>query len=795
MASKLSFDIDINNQGFVRGMQESSKATQDVKKATEEYLQDFGSLRKQLAGAKKDAQNLAVQFAMLGEAEKNSEYGKELAENLQLAIEKAAELQDVMADTNDAIKNAASDTAGLDALKEVFDIGKEAATAYIGVLGRLTGSEKELKNVVSSLIAVQGAFNTVQKVTNQLQKNSATMIALQRAGVLSLARAEQISAAAARTSALAVRGLGLALKSVPFIGIAAAVLALGKAFIEFAIGANKVSKSQESVKKELTGTQRVIKQVADTFNRNYATALSKTLTLYKQLQSQYKKLSTDHQKTEWIKQNADKFKELGLSVNTVNDADKVLIKQSADVIQAFKLRAQEAAEAARLQDLYTQRILAETEARKKAGQNNFKAGQQVAEGDVSRYGLQEGIDYKKYNNKVGLFYTDAGAMKAMTASAARNIQTYTKDIDAEIEESANRLAKAEEDYNKQLGNLGVAPSGSTDKAHNIKIKVNPELDWGNWSKALDNQFKEFDKNLKDKLKTFSDKYNTETTKIKVNLDAQLSSPQNIQRALNEISEALKIEPKLDFEIPENMREQIDSQKEQSGGLLDALAIAEERKIDFAKAGDLDGIAAMNEQIQNLTEAYDENTEALDKNIKKAKRIASISEAFNQAGQAVGAFGDMFTALGEATDNAGLKVMGIIAQAIATIALSFAQALSSCKTWVDWLIFGVTGMATMITMISQIKNLTAGGYAEGGVVPGTSFTGDKLLARVNSGERILTAQQNENLEKIANANYSGYQQINSQSIQVVGKIKGTDILLVSKNTNKILNKSGSNITIH
>ena len=33
-----------------------------------------------------------------------------------------------------------------------------------------------------------------------------------------------------------------------------------------------------------------------------------------------------------------------------------------------------------------------------------------------------------------------------------------------------------------------------------------------------------------------------------------------------------------------------------------------------------------------------------------------------------------------------------------------------------------------------------GFAQGGVVPGTSYTGDKVLARVNSGEMILTRQQ-------------------------------------------------------
>ena len=152
MAKRLSFDLEMNAQGFKQGINEAkgataeyTNATRDLKKETDDYLKSFGSLRKQFGAAKKEAQNLAVQFAALGEAEKNSDYGQELAENLQIAIEKAAELQDVMSDTNDAIKNAASDTAGLDALKESLETGKEIMTTYIGVVGKLTGSEKELK--------------------------------------------------------------------------------------------------------------------------------------------------------------------------------------------------------------------------------------------------------------------------------------------------------------------------------------------------------------------------------------------------------------------------------------------------------------------------------------------------------------------------------------------------------------------------------------------------------------------------------------------------------------------------
>ena len=797
MARKLSVDLELNAKGYTQGINEAKNATAqytnatvDLKKETEDYLSQFGSLRKQLRGAKQEAFNLAAQFSQLSKVEKESEIGQQLAGELQFAIEKAAELEDVMSDTQDAIRNAASDTAGLDAFKESLEVGKDMATAYIGVLAKMTGNEEALKNALSSLAIVQGGFNAVIKVTNMLQKNSATMIALQRAGVLSLAQAEKISAAAANASTIAYKGLGKAMKAIPFIAIAAAVLAIGKAIVDYATGANKATKEAEKLNKELTGTKKIINDLSTVYNSNYASSLGKTLSLYKQLQTSYSKLSTQQEKSKWIKENTEKFKELGVSITNVNDADKILIKQSKDVIQAFKLRAEAAAEATRLQDLYVKRIEAETKARANAGKNNFKAGDKVQTGDVERYGLQEGIDYKQYKDKVGMFYTDAGAMKAMEASAARNIQKYTQDIDAEINASAERLAATTEKLNNVLTGSTNTDKGGGSKAESktdIDIDILPKANKVN--KQIDDWFKDFDKKIAAKTKE-----SAEMNKGVANIDF-ITSPQQIQGTENAIQQALQVDDiEFDFSaLPEAMQEAADEAVQSLDRLAEAMAIAGQQRAKFLAAGDTKGVEEMDKQLSKLTEDYNKQSEEVDKYATRSEEVKNLSESFQSVGDSVGALGGLFSALGDATDDAGMKTMGIIAETLATMALSFAKALKSCTTWYEWVAFGITGMTQLVSMVSQIKQLTAGGYAEGGIVPGNSFAGDKVMAMVNSGEMILNTHQQKNLFDMLNG-ITGTG-ISSSKIELTGKIRGKDLLLVQKNYNTIGSKSGQSIKIN
>ena len=109
----------------------------------------------------------------------------------------------------------------------------------------------------------------------------------------------------------------------------------------------------------------------------------------------------------------------------------------------------------------------------------------------------------------------------------------------------------------------------------------------------------------------------------------------------------------------------------------------------------------------------------------------------------------FASLGDSFNEPSLDVAATIAQAIANIIIGYSQATTQAAKLgpFAWAAFTLGGFAQIASVVSQIHNLS--GYANGGVVGGSSYGGDRLLARVNSGEAIVTQNQQKHLFELLN----------------------------------------------
>ena len=152
----------------------------------------------------------------------------------------------------------------------------------------------------------------------------------------------------------------------------------------------------------------------------------------------------------------------------------------------------------------------------------------------------------------------------------------------------------------------------------------------------------------------------------------------------------------------------------------------------------------------------------------------VEKKWNKAASAISSVG---SAMSQIEDPAA-KVMGTIAQAIASVALGYATASTQAATlgpWA-WIAFAATGLVTMISMISGIHSAT--GYAQGGIVKGNSYSGDNIgglvdgsqFVGLNAGEVVLNASQQQMLA-------SNLQGEGGGGMRIVGVLKGHDMALM------------------
>lgn len=200
----------------------------------------------------------------------------------------------------------------------------------------------------------------------------------------------------------------------------------------------------------------------------------------------------------------------------------------------------------------------------------------------------------------------------------------------------------------------------------------------------------------------------------------------------------------------------------------------------------EGIIDKDEFLKQF-EALKQALEALglDIKIKPELETSKWEKDLNSAADAVNSLGSAFSSLGEMSEDPTLKIAGIIAQSIASIALGAGKAIAKSGDlgpW-GWLAFGASIMAQMAAMIAQVHSAT--GYAEGGIIKGNTTIGDHLIARVNAGEAILNTRQQARLFNMIDHGQM-YNNVEPQVSTV--KIKGSDLYIVLSNHMKITHKT-------
>lgn len=182
--------------------------------------------------------------------------------------------------------------------------------------------------------------------------------------------------------------------------------------------------------------------------------------------------------------------------------------------------------------------------------------------------------------------------------------------------------------------------------------------------------------------------------------------------------------------------------------------------------DTDRISAMAE------EAKLQMQDIFDKPIKvrvNDKEMKGFDERTRGAYESVGQLGSSLSQLGSAIGLPALDIMGVIAQSIANVALSYSQALAGAASmgpWA-WIAFAATGLAQMVAVIGSIKQATA--FAAGGIVSGPTYALVGEYAGASSNPEVIAPL--DKLRSLINTDQGG----DSQAANVTFRLQGRELL--------------------
>lgn len=424
-------------------------------------------------------------------------------------------------------------------------------------------------------------------------------------------------------------------------------------------------------------------------------------------------------------------------------------------------------------------------------------------------------DTSKKSAKLAADQRRASEQAARKAEAARKAaQAKAQRAAEEAKRKAEKIADDQKSLKQTIETETVNNNKGSRKVEEDQLKNAYGSDKSNnvinSQKALDNQYRIIEDyytkieelrkaETAEEIAAVIKKYDTLAEKAHGNKELLTQLEEQKQAAIS------NIQAKYANEYAERLDQRAKDEKEASDKLLNPLIdkakqLGQElgRSLDL-KGLDFSALTKLTEELQKSVDSMKELQKVKDslgsfedsgfsRMLDDAKSLQQIlGSSMASDGQKIGAsmvfMSQALQTLGK--DSEAAKA-GLVLQAIGQIILGFAQAStqdSKLGVW-GWIAAITSGTAIMLSTISQLQS-----FSQGGIFQGSKTVGDHNLARVNSGEMILTKTQQGNLFRILDNNTAGLGGgVGVSSVRV----KGSDLYLALSNYSKVQSKTGRRV---
>ena len=414
------------NAELIPTIVKNNASPQDVEEPMESMRAKLRQLTNEITAA-------TIQYRQMTDEEKRSAAGMELKRKLEDLTKKAAEFRDTMDDVDRRIRGEASDTKHFDAIAQGLNVVTSFAGAATSVFQMFGASQEDLINIQTKLQATLAISNALTVIQNNLQKESSLMLGIRTlqekahaAAITLRTAAEGRGVVVTKLATIAQAAFNAVANANPYVLLATAILTVVGALVAFTTGSKEATEAEKRQREE---GERLKKQQED-MSRALGQAAGNAEAKYRSLQQQWSRLKTESEKNKWIKENANKFHELGLNVNSVTDAEQVLVNMAPQVIAALKA----VAEAEAYSDLYKQAIKERAEKWEHRGKSRAtgdyyttaKQGEKISDDEYRAAGLTAGdINYSTmYSPSAGISYTQN---LGLTKSGVDKVNAYRRE--------------------------------------------------------------------------------------------------------------------------------------------------------------------------------------------------------------------------------------------------------------------------------------------------------------------------------------------------------------------------------
>ena len=728
---------------------------------------------------------------------------------------KAAEMKDALGDASQAIRLMSSDTAKLDATIEGFQVLAGVAGVVTGVMGTLGTENERLQQAMLKVQSVISVMNGVQQIANSLNKDSILMLRLKALWQKAVAEGTAKSTSEENKNTVATTANSAANvvnnSSTKKGTVAQNAWNIAKAFGKALLGdftglllvgagtlltyALATSDSTEETDKQAEATKRA-KEATDEFAKAVANGSSKQIAQIETLTTQYSNLHTEVERNDFINKHRKEIENLVGATDDLRGSWDKFVKYKDKIVAALTEIAIANAYQAQIEKVVSEYI--EKRYKMTSGQVHYrkwKQGDVVSDEKAKELGLVEGVDYRKggmnwRGEKLNLLEA-SGVERANSfeiAKSRKGVQNAVDALDKGIQARVSGLVDEIQKHQNKAKSLypKIPSNNNTTTGGSRTYRTRSGKNTGGGGDKADTRT-EYQKRI-DTLKQQIEKATTDLENaVYENVDKKIISElwkkvEELKRAKEDLEGAVELGVPIDQYRITKVRMAADEVEDVE---LEPLQVKVETDLDAFKKGAEDlgkqfASSIPTDQLYKFTEEYQSAVEQL-KGTEWGESLFNMFEGDTTADKVSG-IGQSFQALGNVLanfDGAAAKAGAVLA-AVGQIVLGFAEASTMAAKlgpigWIAWL---GAGLAAVATTIATIK-----GFADGGIIEGSSYHGDRIVARLNAGEMVLNRKQQANLFRALDNGISS----NAGGGKVEFEIKGSTLKGVLKNYDNKMNK--------